>query len=278
VEVVQCEQRLGITEPKETHMGNGHRGIARLVLAAASAAASITMAALPAAAASTPKAEISINPAEGALTVTFTARSTGFPSAVVSYEWTFGDGTMATTSSHEVVHRYPSAGDFRPSVTEVDARGDQARASGTIGVFQCPQGAPDCTETLKNTEGVRLLTASGPIGAAAPASLNLFAGPFKIYHCQVESVPTVALTDSGFTGNLTVTLGYTTKHPSQAKTTCFASMVPFVDAAGQTVTSGALPMCQSVQTAPCVESEDISGSSVNKVLLVPPGDPKVGAP
>jgi hypothetical protein len=256
----------------------GRRRVARLLVAVASAAGTISIAALPGAAADTPKAEISINPAEGTLTVTFTAQSTGFSSPVVTYRWSFGDGTTATTSTHAVTHRYPSAALFTPSVTEIDDQGQHATASGTIRLFQCPATVSTCTESLQNAGGVQLLSASGPVGAATAASVNLFVGPFKISKCQLEVVPTAALTDSGFTGNLTVMLDYTSAHPSQAKTTCFASTVPFVDAAGKTVKSGALPACKSTPTAPCVESVGISGASVRKLLLIPPGDPKVGAP
>jgi hypothetical protein len=55
--------------------------------------------------------------------------------------------------------------------------------------------------------------------------------------------------------------------------------VPFVDAAGKTVTSGALPTCSASNAAvPCVQSIALVGSTVTKVILIPPGDPKVGAP
>ena len=88
-----------------------------------------------------------------------------------------------------------------------------------------------------------------------------------------------ALTDSGFIGNLTVPLVYLTSYPDLARTTCFSSEVAFVDAAGMVVHSGPLPMCQVVvPVPPCVVSINISGTLVTKVLLVPPGDPRVGAP
>jgi len=90
--------------------------------------------------------------------------------------------------------------------------------------------------------------------------------------------PAVALTDSGFTGKLTVTLEYRSSAPKQAHTTCFSSTVAFVDAAGKRVYNGVLPVCNDAQRAPCVKSVRLSGAKVTKVLLVPPGDPKVGAP
>jgi PKD repeat protein len=196
----------------------------------------------------------------------------------VSYSWSFGDDTTATTASHTVTHTYRTAGRFTASVTESDAAGTEASASGTIALFECPASQSSCSESLTNADGVQELETSGPISASSAAGLNLFVGPFRIPDCQLEIVPTAALTDSGFTGNLTVTLEYTSSFPSQARTTCFSSTVPFVNTSGHTVTSGRLPMCAAVPTAPCVESVDISGSSVTKELLIPPGDPKVGAP
>jgi PKD repeat protein len=258
-------------------MRGGQSKLSWLLIAVVAVVGAVSAAALPAGASGSPEAEISITPANGALAVTFTARSTGFPSAVVSFKWTFGDGAATTTTSHVVTHQYARTARFTPSVTETDGQGDKASASGTIQLFTCPTSQPTCTATLSNAPGIQALTASGPVSAAA-AALDLFGGPFKISQCQTEVVPTAALTDTGFSGNLTVTLDYTSAFPPQAKTTCFASAVPFVDASGKTVKNGKLPTCAAEQTAPCVESTDISGSSVSKVLLIPPGDPKVGAP
>ena len=82
----------------------------------------------PASASTVGTAELSINPAAGALTVTFVAKSTGFPSPVVSYAWNFGDGHTATTSVPTVTHAYGSASTFNTSVTERDAGLDAGRA------------------------------------------------------------------------------------------------------------------------------------------------------
>jgi len=54
-----------------------------------------------------PTAELSIDSAAAPLSVTLVANSTGFPSLVVSYVWSFGDGKSAKTSKPTVVHRYP---------------------------------------------------------------------------------------------------------------------------------------------------------------------------
>ncbi len=231
----------------------------------------------PARAQATPTAEISINPGHEQFQVVFNAKSVGFPSAVVSYEWKFGDGMTADTATPSVSHTYPKAGAFLASVTERDAKGNKATATGTLTLFACPQSG-SCTEQVKNSGSVMLLRASGPIAATSPATVDLFVDPYKISHCEPQVSTAVAVTDAGFTGNLTITLDYTTSFVSQEKTTCFSSKVPFRDAAGATVTNGALPTCGSNATAPCVRSLAVSGTAVSKVLLIPPGDPKVGSP
>jgi len=233
--------------------------------------------AAPAGASGPPKAGLSISARKG-LAVTFVARSAGFSSPVTSYTWTFGDGGSTTTSKPTVTHTYPSPSTFAPAVTERDSTGDKATATGTLGLFDCPVGSTQCTEALANAGTVQLLQASGPVGSASPAGVDLFAGPFRIPNCEATIAPAVALTDSGFTGSLTVTLTYTTSQPKKVSTTCFSSPVAFVDGAGQTVHSGPLPMCQAAPGPPCVESIQTAGSQVTKVLLIPPGDPKVGAP
>jgi hypothetical protein len=248
----------------------------RLLMLAVGMAASTGAGTLPAAASGAPTAELSINPGHGALTVDLVARSRNFSTRVVTFQWTFGDGTTAMTSSHQVSHRYPSAATFLPSVVEIDSQGEQASANGTLELADCPVGTAQCNESLAGAGGVQLLQATGPVTSGA--EVNLFVGPFKISHCEPEVAPAAALTDSMFSGALTVTLKYVTTHPAQVQTTCFASPVSFMEVGGQTVTSGPLQACSTPAPPPCVKSIDISGSNVTKVLVVPPGDPKVGAP
>jgi hypothetical protein len=232
----------------------------------------------PASASPAATAELSINPSPGALTVAFVARSTGFPSPVVTYTWNFGDGHTATTSTPAVTHTYASAATFRPSVIERDASLDSASASGTLKLTKCPVGIRSCTESLSGVSNVNLLKVQGPTSPSTPATVKLFVGPFQVANCEPRVAPAAAFDDAGFTGSLTLTLSYTTSSPNSVSTTCFASTVPFVDAAGQKVTSGALPLCNSSGAAPpCVVSIS-TGTPVTKVLRVPAGDPKVGAP
>jgi len=238
----------------------------------------VVVGAMPVGASGNPKAGLSINAAQGELTVTLVARSSGFSSAVDSYAWTFGDGQRETTSTPTVTHTYPAASTFSPSVTETDSTDDRATAMGTLGLFDCPAAATQCSESLTNVGTVQLLQVAGPVGSSSPARVDLFVGPFRIPNCQGMIATVAGLTDSGFTGSLTVTLQYTTSRSNGFTTTCFSSPVAFVNAAGRTVHNGALPMCQSAAGPPCVQSIQHSGSDVTKVLLIPPGDPKVGAP
>lgn len=239
--------------------------------------AAVCLGAASAKAAQAPTAEISINPGHDQLQVTFTAESVGFPSAVVSYEWKFGDGAVEGTSTHTVSHTYLRASTYTASVTEKDSKGDTATTHGTLTLFVC-KAAATCTQQVKNEGNVLTLLASGPIVKTAAATVDMFVDPFQISGCEPQVATAVALTDAGFTGDLTVTLDYMTHFPKQVGTTCFNSKAPFTDAAGKSVTSGALPACQKKAVAPCVKSVGLAGATVSKVILIPPGDPKVGAP
>ncbi len=250
----------------------------RLVAAALALSALTLLPATTALAAPTPTAEISINPAPGSLTVQFVAASAGFSSSVVAYTWRFGDGHSATTSRPMVTHAYGSASTFTASVTETAANGASAAASGRLKLTRCPAGGNVCTESLGPVQTITQLQVTGPEKAPTRAAVNLFDGPFQIASCEPQISPVPAFSDSGFSGPLTVTVSYTTSHPNQTAETCFSSTVPFKDAVGKVVTSGALPSCHAKGAQPpCVQSVT-TGAQVRKVLLVPPGDPKVGAP
>jgi hypothetical protein len=254
------------------HRAGRCAAIAAFVVAAA------VVAAVPSGASGSPKAGLSIMAAGNNQTVTFVARSSGFSSPVDSYAWTFGDSESTTTSTPTVTHTYASASTFSPAVTETAGAGAVATATGTLRLSDCPVGQSQCTEALHNAGTVQLLQADGPVSNSSPAHVDLFVGPFRIPSCEATIGPAVALSDSGFTGELTVTVSYMTSQPQNVATTCFSSPVAFVDADGQSVHRGALPMCQAAAGPPCVQSIETSGSEVTKILLVPPGDPKVGAP
>ena len=258
-------------------MKNEGRRCGALVSLATVMVASILIGASPASA-SGPTAGLSIEPANGELTVTLVADSTGFATSVGTYVWSFGDGQKAKTTVPTVTHTYPAASIFHPSVTEKDPSGQKAKASATLALFNCAASS-SCSQSLNNVTNVQSLQVAGPTMTGVPASVNLLVGQYKIKHCETAIEPGGAFTDSGFTGNLTATVVYTTSQSNPLATTCFASTVPFKNTSGVLVTSGALPNCSmSTPVAPCVQSESQMGSQVTKVLLVPPGDPKVGVP
>jgi hypothetical protein len=226
-----------------------------------------------------PTAALSIDPASPALTVEFVAQAQNFPGTVVSYHWIFGDGYSATTTADTVTHTYGSAAVFMPSVTETDTSHNMATATATLSLNVCPAGYSSCTEYLSSIGNIQLLQVTGPVHPGTPAEANLLTGSFGFPGCQPAIEQAVGVTDSGFTGNLTLTLNYTTSNPSIAPTTCFSSTVAFAEVGGTYVLSGPLPACAlSYPVAPCVQSVSISGYHVSKQLLIPPGDPKVGAP
>ncbi len=53
----------------------------------------------------------------GPLEITFTSTSISPGDPIVSYEWTFGDGTVLTTNDHTVTHTYTTGGKFEASLT-----------------------------------------------------------------------------------------------------------------------------------------------------------------
>jgi PKD domain len=254
------------------------RGAVRPVLSLLLVAASSCLAAAAASAATTPEAGISISPTSSPLTVRFTAQASGRRKAVRSYKWSFGDGTTVTTSANTVRHTYSVALLFPVSVEEMGQQAQLARATGILDLFSCPVLEQLCSATLQATGLVQTLSAVGPINTTAPANQDLFIGPFRFPHCDSRIQPAVALSDWGFTEALTVELVYQTSHPNQAHDTCFSSEVAFVDADGLLVHSGPLPLCQGAGSVPpCVQSVHVAGLQVTKVLLVPPGDPRIGA-
>jgi len=257
------------------------KGAGRLrgVLAVSAALSTLALGAARAgAAAPVPQAGLSIVPAGRSLAVAFVADSSGFSGSIVSYRWSFGDGSTTTTKRHTVTHVYRSAGRFFVTVNETAANAETAVVKGTVRLLRCPVGTESCSVQLTGLGSLSELRATGPISPAAPAAADLFVAPFEIPSCETSILPAVALTDSGFTGKLTVTLEYRSSAPKQAHTTCFSSTVAFLDAAGKRVYNGLLPVCNDAERAPCVKSVRVSDAKVTKVLIVPAGDPKVGAP
>jgi hypothetical protein len=241
-----------------------------------------TVWAVPAAAvAAGPQAELSIEPAPAPLSVTFVASAADFKP--ISYVFQFGDGHTVKTTSPTVVHTYAKPGHFAPRVTETGAAAVDSTitAAGTLNVDRCAAGS-SCTENLQNVGSVIKLGITGPIEPNMAAGVNLFVGPSQIKNCETAVDTNGGVTDSGFTGNLTLTAAYHVTTLSGVGTTCFSSTVPFTNTGGMLTTSGKLPHCSgATPTPPCVKSivtkKLASGWQVTKTLLIPPGDPTVGS-
>lgn len=223
------------------------------------------------------------------LTVNFVAVSSGFPVGVSQYLWKFGDGTSEETAVPQVTHTYQRPGEYQASLTETGSSGGgpvapaptlTANATGTVLLVMC--STSPCTAQITRAKTIHLLVATGS-PTSSPASIQLFAGTYQINPCLTTISPAVAISDSGFapaTNDLTVTLKYTTSLSSGASKTCFSSSVPFTNKKGKTVTSGLLPSCTaSGGVSPCVQSviQKSGSTTVTKQLIIPAGDPKVGA-
>ena len=63
---------------------------------------------------------------------------------IVSYQWTFGDGTSSTTSTPTTSHTYAKAGSYTASVTETDSAGTSTKVIFT-GQAMLRHGGPQAT-------------------------------------------------------------------------------------------------------------------------------------
>src|SRR5205823_418086 len=99
---------------------------------------------------------ISANPTELAVSTTFTARATGGSPPYASYNWTFGDGTTATTTTATTNHTYNATGTFSAMVTVTDSTSVTA-GSTAVSVAVNPRlsvtavAGPNPTEVSKAT-------------------------------------------------------------------------------------------------------------------------------
>src|SRR5260370_30204838 len=76
------------------------------------------------------------NPTEVGTLVTFTLAAAGGTAPYVSYSWSFGDGTTATTTMASTTHTYSFTGTFMAAVTVTDLVGSKATSSISLIVNQ----------------------------------------------------------------------------------------------------------------------------------------------
>jgi hypothetical protein len=149
------------------------------------------------------------------LAVSFDASGSADPDGtVVSYRWTFGDGTDLVTSAPAVAHSYAATGTYAASVIAVDNLGlAGAAASATVSVVAPPtptsltlsatsvRGGSKVTGrvTLSSSAGaVVSLTSSNPAVATVPSTVTVPAGAtsakFDIRTSKVRSNTSVTIT------------------------------------------------------------------------------------
>ena len=91
-----------------------------------------------------PSATFSVQPrtAESGESVAFDAGGSLSPTGeIVGYEWTFGDGTTATTAATAVTHTYDDPGEYAVTLTVVDEAGRTAQATDSLTVRGEPGAA-----------------------------------------------------------------------------------------------------------------------------------------
>ena len=71
-----------------------------------------------------PTASFTVTPGRAGSATTFNASSSTSPvGTITTYDWTFGDGTTATTANPVVTHVYGAAGDYPVSVIVTNSQG-----------------------------------------------------------------------------------------------------------------------------------------------------------
>jgi PKD repeat protein len=135
--------------------------------------------------------------------VTFTAAVTPTSVSVARYDWTFGDGTTASTNGNTVGHVYKSPGAKTVSVTAVTADG----ATGT-------------GQTVINVAPVTLSVSASPSPAARNTVVNLTATvtpsgtPIQHYEWNFGDGSAILTTSAGSTTHI-----YTSARPYTIKVT-----------------------------------------------------------
>jgi gliding motility-associated-like protein len=138
--------------------------------------------------------------------ITFTASS---PSSITSYEWTFGDGGTATTSTPTTPHNYTTFGSFPASVKAIAATGCFATAPYPINVQRPPITASvaptgGCIPTVANflasanlPVGDNVTNYGWDFGDGSPISNTPIGSNTHPYTVVGSYLPTVSITTAG---------------------------------------------------------------------------------
>src|SRR5205809_818288 len=197
---------------------------------------------------------ISANPTELAVSTTFTARATGGSPPYASYNWTFGDGTTATTTTATTNHTYNATGTFSAMVTVTDSTSVTA-GSTAVSVAVNPRlsvtavAGPNPTEvskamsfTIMPADGAGTVTCSWAFGDTTTGT-------------GCSTTHTYAATGS-FTANVTAIDGLGVTATSSVSLTVNAKLTVTVAASPNLTEVGALvdfiaPTTGGVGTATC---------------------------
>jgi hypothetical protein len=142
-----------------------------------------------------PIASFSVSPALSPSATVFDASgSVGPSSAIVSYAWTFGDGTSATTTTDSESHLYANPGTYTATVTETDADGGS-----TTPVYTGQTASASGGATAEFSQTFTIDTPLGPpvITSVSPSTGATFGGT------------AFTITGTGFSGTTVVDFGST---------------------------------------------------------------------
>ena len=222
------------------------------------------------------------------------SRSTSTTSLIASYTWDFGDGSPpVTTSTPTTSYTYLASGTYQASVTVTDTAGTStvqtftgqtvsnsgdgaATASQQVVVVPCTAGAP-CAATVTSPTVTSAVSGTSTTDGLLTVSIGSQTVSCGSSAAQSEEVTTYATTTFTAT-SLQATLTITNLATAQGFAVCLDSTAPFLDAQGQSVVSGTLPVCDpTTPVAPCLVSATEEAGSVVAVLDVLPGDPRFWA-
>ena len=153
-----------------------------------------------------PIATLTVLPAVAGSPTLFSAAESVFPSSpAASYEWNFGDGTTASTTTPTESHVYTSGGDYTASVTVVDA--DEAAA----GVSPLTQTFTGQTVLLNGGPGAQAtqivdvpfdlptVTGVAPSTGTSGSATSVIVSGTNFYGISAVNIGSTQLTGSAFT-------------------------------------------------------------------------------
>ena len=188
-----------------------------------------------------PVAKLAVSPAPAGQASSFDASaSTVAVGSIVSYAWSFGDGSTSTTSSPTTSHVYGAPGSYSASVTETDSAGTSttqvftgstlSRNGGPSATasqsFQVKSSGPVVSSIAPDfgpTSGGTVVTITGS-GFASPAGVNF--GSVAATGVKVESPTQMSVTSPAGVGTVDVRVSVSGQESSASAADRFAYVSP----------------------------------------------------